>query len=112
MPLTIPLLGRFTLETTWANVREHAAGPPDYWGSMGERDGLGGTDCRCVGAGQAWSSAVAVHIQMRKITYTPLIDRLTRTSRWPSDICIRGKRRPMSAILTSLRLSGGAHRSV
>jgi hypothetical protein len=23
------------LEATWANVREHAAGPPDYWGSRG-----------------------------------------------------------------------------
>src|SRR5205823_12179429 len=27
-----PLLGRSRLEATWANVREHAAGPPDYWG--------------------------------------------------------------------------------
>ena len=32
---TTPLLGRFTLETTWANVSEHATGPPDYWGSRG-----------------------------------------------------------------------------
>ncbi len=32
---TTPLLGRSTLEATWANVREHAAGPPDYWGSRG-----------------------------------------------------------------------------
>ena len=25
------------LQATWANVREHAAGPPDYWGSRGRR---------------------------------------------------------------------------
>ncbi len=30
-----PLLGQFMLGATWANVREHAAGPPDYWGSRG-----------------------------------------------------------------------------
>jgi len=23
------------LEATWANMPEHAAGPPDYWGSRG-----------------------------------------------------------------------------
>ena len=32
---TTPLLTRFTLEATWANVCEHAAGPLDYWGSRG-----------------------------------------------------------------------------
>jgi hypothetical protein len=34
---TTPLLGRFRLSATWTNVREHAAGPPDYWGSRGRR---------------------------------------------------------------------------
>jgi hypothetical protein len=31
-PMT-PLLGRFMLGATWANVVEHAADPPDNWGS-------------------------------------------------------------------------------
>ena len=31
----IPLPGRFMVAATWENVREHAAGPPDYWGSRG-----------------------------------------------------------------------------
>src|SRR5262249_44496005 len=30
-----PLLGWVTLAATWANMRKHAAGPPDYWGSRG-----------------------------------------------------------------------------
>src|SRR5437763_13100999 len=30
-----PLLGRFMLGATWENVREHATGLPDYWGSRG-----------------------------------------------------------------------------
>jgi hypothetical protein len=30
-----PLLGWFMLQTTWTNVREHAAGQPNYWGSRG-----------------------------------------------------------------------------
>ncbi|MEW2144160.1 SLC13 family permease [Micromonospora vinacea] len=34
---TNPLLGWFRLSATWTNVREHAAGPPDYWGSRGRR---------------------------------------------------------------------------
>jgi len=34
---TTPLLGRYMLPATWANVREHAAGPLDYWGSRGRR---------------------------------------------------------------------------
>ena len=28
-----PLLGRFTVDATWTSALEHAAGPPDYWGS-------------------------------------------------------------------------------
>jgi hypothetical protein len=32
---TTPLLGRFMLDATWANVGEHAAGPCNYWGSRG-----------------------------------------------------------------------------
>ncbi|CCH17832.1 hypothetical protein MILUP08_42763 [Micromonospora lupini str. Lupac 08] len=34
---TTPLLGWLILQATWANVLEHAAGPPDYWGSRGRR---------------------------------------------------------------------------
>jgi hypothetical protein len=30
-----PLLGEVRLSATWANVREHVAGPPDYWVSRG-----------------------------------------------------------------------------
>ena len=29
------ILGDFMLVATWANMLEHAAGPPDYWGSRG-----------------------------------------------------------------------------
>jgi hypothetical protein len=32
-----PLLGGSILQTTWVNVREHAADPHDYWGSRGRR---------------------------------------------------------------------------
>jgi hypothetical protein len=32
---TTPLPGWFMLSATWSDVREHAAGPPDYWGSRG-----------------------------------------------------------------------------
>ena len=75
---TTPLLGRFMLQATWANVREHAAGPPDYWGARGRRFKSGRPDSVRVSAGQRLSETLSLLLWLDVVSCAALLKPLTR----------------------------------
>jgi hypothetical protein len=69
-----PLLGRFMLLATWANVGEHAAGPFDYWGSRGRGFKSRRPDSVRVSAGHGLVGTLFVLLGIDVRSSTPLLD--------------------------------------
>ena len=71
------------LGATWANVGEHAAGPPDYWGSMEEQlDATSGYEFRVkLTQLRSVSGCARRGLAPDLSACTPLVDHLTRGRR-------------------------------
>jgi hypothetical protein len=75
---TTPLLGRFMLSSTRANVPEHAAGPPDYWGSRGRGFKSRRPDNVCVSAGHRLAGMRPPSVSVDHLLCKPLLEPFTR----------------------------------
>jgi hypothetical protein len=82
-----PLLGRFMMLATWENVREHAAGAFNYWGSRGRGFESRRPDFERVFAGHRLAKALFGLVNLDVVSGKAFLDPLTRGLSF--NICLR-----------------------